>query len=738
MQFSRGMVHWQWVLPMIRLVGLSLLPIILTLVMVLVLLFEESELSVQRRVEGLVMGAQTALDGKLEYGQRLAVALAESRSLKSGDYADFALEAQAVVAQDQDLAWIVITDVPGKRFVYHTGRPETPATSLPAGPNALAQGAQVLATGNPTIFAMRQHGPTIAQKTIPIRTPIQGSAADGLTLTVMLEASPLSSLFDAMPKNWQGLIIDSNGSIVAASKGASARLGESVGHALAERLSTQLCNRSGEGAIRLNAMMLPANAQPQTGESKLSLEVASCSSHTGWSVVVYVPDAEVHAPFDEGLDLIILVGIVSIALSVGIALRLGKRLAETNDLRTAKEAAESANELKSAFLANMSHELRTPLNAILGHAQLIQGIEQNDFPEDRRRNDAAKRMHIEQITRSGWHLLGLIEEVLDLSKIESGQLDMEHSVIELKPLISDCLAQLEPQAKQFHVTLLPPQLDPQAAYVLCDPLRLRQVILNLLSNAIKYNRPGGNVQVCSDPLPKGKTLIAIHDTGRGMTDSQLQQLFQPFVRFVAHGEVIEGTGIGLALSRRLVEMMGGELTVKSRTGQGSVFSITIERAEQPDNISVPLTATAGVVDLKQQDSVPTPDVPESQTQRSPRKVLYIEDTMTNLEIVRLYLERQGEFRVLHAPDGESGIILAQQELPEIIMLDMNLPGMHGLQVKNALDMDPQTRNIPVIALSANAMSTDIAQALAAGVHDYLTKPVKLPKLLETLRAITPA
>jgi len=430
-------------------------------------------------------------------------------------------------------------------------------------------------------------------------------------------------------------------------------------------------------------------------------------------------------------------GMLPVRIAVSETLSLGQRLftavikdisaaeAAERALREAKEAAESASRLKSEFLTHMSHELRTPLNAILGHAQLMS--------EEFLRGSAGRgqqlmaREHASQIMRSGWHLLELINDVLDLSKIESGMTTLMLEAVELGPQMDACLAQIETGAAGRRIQIRPLQSLGTPGWVTADAVKLRQVLLNLLSNAVKYNVDGGEVEVTVAPGQAGRTRISVRDTGRGMTTEQIAQLFQPFVRFASRGEVSEGSGIGLALSRRLTEMMGGRLTVNSVSGYGSVFTLDLAQCEAPPETLVapdmPPQTTASAM----------PDGPAV-----PLRVLYVEDSLTNYEVVRLYLKQQGGFELLHAPDGERGLEMAQQFQPDVILLDMNLPGIQGAEVQARLAQDERSAHIPVVALSAGALTEDIERALASGFSDYLTKPIRLSSLKDVLLRLRPS
>ena len=402
-------------------------------------------------------------------------------------------------------------------------------------------------------------------------------------------------------------------------------------------------------------------------------------------------------------------------------------------LREAAAREERANRAKTEFLTHMSHELRTPLNVILGHAQLMESelTAAGAGPGGR----VAGREHADRIMSAGWHLLGLIEDVLDLTKIESGVASVALAPVPLHGLLAQCLTQIEAMAAGARVPLRPLRAEDGTDWVTADPVKLRQVMLNLLSNAIKYNVAGGAVEVAVRRA-HGVVRIEVRDEGRGMTAEQLARLFQPFTRFVGAGEVIQGSGVGLALSQRLVEAMNGKLAVTSEPGKGSVFSVSLEAVEPPPE------PAAGAEPIPSPAAPAAPaaalDVARAAAPGPALRVLYIEDTATNLEIVRMYLARQGGYEFFGAEDGEIGLEVAQRERPDVILLDLNLPGIDGRAVKAQLAQDPRTARIPVIALSADALSTGIERALDAGFLDYLTKPLRLQRLGEVLDRVRAA
>jgi PAS domain S-box-containing protein len=390
---------------------------------------------------------------------------------------------------------------------------------------------------------------------------------------------------------------------------------------------------------------------------------------------------------------------------------LDQALQETNlALQGAKQAAERANLAKSDFLSNMSHELRSPLNAILGFSQLME----SGTPAPTQ----AQRQSIEQILQAGWYLLELINEILDLALIESGKLSLSREPTSLADVLNDCRGMIEPLAMKCGVALTFP-LFADTPFVKADRTRLKQVLINLLSNAIKYNRTGGTVEVTCTTNAEQLTRISVHDTGDGLTTEKLAQLFQPFNRLGQESGSEEGTGIGLVVSKRLIELMGGEIGVESTVGTGSVFWVDLHATHAPRLIAVP-------TELKRSKPV------RASTEAPPHTLLCVEDNPANLMLVEKLLERRPDIRLLVAMDGIRGIEAARAERPDVILMDINLPGISGLIALGILAEDPQTASIPVIALSANAMPDDIHRGLAAGFFRYLTKPIKVNEFMDTL------
>jgi signal transduction histidine kinase/ActR/RegA family two-component response regulator len=381
------------------------------------------------------------------------------------------------------------------------------------------------------------------------------------------------------------------------------------------------------------------------------------------------------------------------------------------ELTNAKAAADKANQAKTDFLSNMSHELRSPLNAILGFAQLM---ESDTTPQT-----ATQKESTGQILQAGWYLLDLINEILDLALIESGKLLLSLEPLSLDDVMLECQTMIEPQAQKCGVAMSYCHLD-QPCFVRADRTRVKQILINLLSNSIKYNHAGGVVVVeCTVRSPQ-RIRISVKDTGPGLSPEKLAQLFQPFNRLGQQAGGEEGTGIGLVMTKRLVELMGGVIGVESTVGVGSVFWVELIRAVDPQIV-------AGAV-----DEVAAPGPAQTQNGVALRTLLYVEDNPANLRLVEQLIARRTNLRLLSAADAILGIALARDHQPEVILMDINLPGISGIKALKLLREDPLTQHIPVVAISANAMPHDIQKGLNAGFFRYLTKPIKINAFMEAL------
>jgi PAS domain S-box-containing protein len=379
------------------------------------------------------------------------------------------------------------------------------------------------------------------------------------------------------------------------------------------------------------------------------------------------------------------------------------------ELNSARAVAEQANLAKSEFLSSMSHELRTPLSAILGFAQLIE----SGMPAP----TTSQQRSLDQILKAGWYLLDLINEILDLALIESGKLSLSLEPISLAEVMRESQAMIEPQAQKRGISVSFPQFD-TPYFVRADRTRVKQVLVNLLSNAVKYNKEGGTVLVDCVATRPDRVRISVKDSGEGLTADQLTQLFQPFNRLGQEGNAEKGTGIGLVVCKRLVELMGGSIDASSTFGKGSVFSIELNLTTERQPVSAA-------------DS-PMETAPPASADARLRTLLYVEDNPANLMLVEDLIARRPDVRFLSARDGSRGVEIARASLPDVILMDINLPGISGVDALRILALDPETSHIPVIALSANAGPRDIAKGLEAGFFRYLTKPIKVPEFMETL------
>jgi signal transduction histidine kinase len=392
--------------------------------------------------------------------------------------------------------------------------------------------------------------------------------------------------------------------------------------------------------------------------------------------------------------------------------KLEERIEErTQELKQSKELAEKHSKAKTDFLSSMSHELRTPMNAILGFSQLMREDRKNplsDFNNSR----------LDQILKAGDHLLHLINEVLDLTQVESGKATVSLEPINIAELTLDILNVIRPMAKKFDISLIDQITADDKTFVIADKIRLKQVLLNLISNGIKYNRKKGKVTLSLEKQGSDEINILVTDTGMGLSKEQIENIFEPFERLGANTYEIEGTGIGMTISKKLIELMNGRIKVKDLKGKGLQVSVCFPSCEPP------------ALDKENNSSLQAS--PPYIFSKEKFTVLYIEDNKANVLLVEDILSEFEDVQLLISSQSQIGLDLAYAHQPNLILLDINLPEMDGLEVLKRLKNMEETCDIPVIAISANATSKDIERAKNLGFKDYITKPIDISNFKRVL------
>jgi PAS domain S-box-containing protein len=546
-----------------------------------------------------------------------------------------------------------------------------------------------------------------------------GAASHEPTEENLLKAGALQrAIFNSA--NFSSIATDANGVIQIFNVGAERMLGYSAAEVI-NRITSADISDPVEVVARAEALSLELDTEIKPGFEALVFK-ASRGIEDIYELTYVRKDGSrfpamvsVTALRDAQDDIIgyLLIGTDNTARKAveGERALLNRELQGKNDeLEAARSAAEKANLAKSEFLSSMSHELRTPLSAILGFAQLIDSGSPPPSP--------AQKRSLDQILKAGWYLLDLINEILDLALIESGKLALSLEPIAVAEVMQECRAMIEPQAHKRGIAVAFPSPEGRL-FVMADRTRLKQVLINLLSNAVKYNRPGGSVSVVYEMRDAGRLRVRVEDSGAGLPPEKVAQLFQPFNRLGQEAHAEEGTGIGLVVCQRLIDLMGGAIGAESKVGTGSTFwvDLNLTRAPQPHEGD------------HEPEAVPHAPIDPGLRVRT---LLYVEDNPANLMLVEDLMARRADIRLLSAMDGPRGLEMAKAFGPDVILMDINLPGMSGTQALRLLAEDPATALIPVVALSANAMPRDIAKGLAAGFFRYLTKPIKVAEFMNTL------
>ncbi len=384
------------------------------------------------------------------------------------------------------------------------------------------------------------------------------------------------------------------------------------------------------------------------------------------------------------------------------------------ELVEAKNTAEKANSVKSDFLSQMSHELRTPMNAILGFGQLLQMSKKDSLTPWQKEN-------VDEIIVAGNHLLALINQVLDLSKIEANKLELSLENVGVNFNINDAILLIKGRADERNINIIKKFSQDSENYVFADATRFKQILLNLLSNAVKYNLENGSITVEAERKPSGQICIKVWDTGLGISPEKQKSMFVPFDRLGLDASTVEGTGLGLTITKRLTELMGGSLEYEYVQDKGSCFTINLPEGQKPADNEAPIK------DVSQ--------VEETVKDEKKYLVIYIEDNQINIDLVKKSLDFRPQIELLYSERGDTGLELIFESIPDLILLDINLPGMDGKEIIKRLKSDERTKHIPVLAVSANAMKNEINEALKLGFHSYITKPISISNFLDEVDKI---
>ncbi len=398
---------------------------------------------------------------------------------------------------------------------------------------------------------------------------------------------------------------------------------------------------------------------------------------------------------------------------------IAEHKATQQQLLAAKEYAEAANKAKTEFLSSMSHELRTPLNAIMGFSQLMATDSDQPLTECQQESTT-------HILNGSKHLLELIDQVLDLAKIEAGKLNITIEDFSPEAVMTQAVNMAQAISHRFGVTVKSELASGELPYIKGNETRLYQILLNLLSNAIKYNRKEGVATLrCKTMERKQMLRISVSDNGLGIPEERQHELFQPFHRLGHEKLAIEGTGIGLTISKHLIELMGGTIGFESKAGVGSCFWVDLPLAEKSDSTTIHNNTSSKNSDLQETDS----------SNSASNTILYVEDNSANVLLMKQILKKQPRLSLIVTQTAEEGITIAKQALPQLILMDINLPGMDGIMALKKLKQDEITAHIPVIAVTANAMPSQVKQGISAGFENYLTKPFDIPELITTIQNI---